>query len=260
MTILVGVRCEDGIVIGSDSSATFGGQVGVRTIEQQAQKVFVVADKIIIAGSGEVGLGQRFTEAVRVAWEERKFRDLASAEAFGKILCAVGLNDFQQTAMRPGTFAAMVAFPNKKDLFLCELAITNFQPELKVKGTWFCSMGSGQQIADPFLGFLKRVFFQNKITQPDFDGVLPTLKQGMFMVTWTLRHAIELNPGGINGPPQIAVLQMQNDGAVAKYVDPAELEEHQGFVAAAEEYLGKFWDTQSAADAEELPQREEAAE
>jgi hypothetical protein len=40
MTILIGVVCEDGIVIGADSSATFSaGQIP--TIEQPIKKVYV---------------------------------------------------------------------------------------------------------------------------------------------------------------------------------------------------------------------------
>jgi 20S proteasome alpha/beta subunit len=66
MTAIVGIRCKDGVVIGADSSATFtdGGQV--RTIEQPTEKkIEIIGDKVIVAGTGSVGHGQRFCAVVR---------------------------------------------------------------------------------------------------------------------------------------------------------------------------------------------------
>ena len=54
MTILVGLLCKDGIVIGSDSSATFGTMQN-RTIEQPTDKIEIIDGKVIIAGTGQVG-------------------------------------------------------------------------------------------------------------------------------------------------------------------------------------------------------------
>jgi 20S proteasome alpha/beta subunit len=39
MTVIIGFLCKDGIVVGSDSSATFGPDLAHRTIEQSVQKV-----------------------------------------------------------------------------------------------------------------------------------------------------------------------------------------------------------------------------
>jgi hypothetical protein len=62
VTVLVGILCEDGVVIGSDSSATYGPAPMVKTIEYDALKLEIVEDAIITAISGAVGLGQRFNE------------------------------------------------------------------------------------------------------------------------------------------------------------------------------------------------------
>src|SRR5262245_26063220 len=65
MTVLVGVLCEDGVVIGADSSTTFTDGRGARTIEQIAPgKIAVVADRVIVAGTGAVGHAQRFVHIV----------------------------------------------------------------------------------------------------------------------------------------------------------------------------------------------------
>src|SRR5947208_15941015 len=64
MTVLVGVLCQDGVVIGSDSSATFtAGQF--RTIEQPTKKTFVVEPDVILAGTGAAGFAQRFQAVVQ---------------------------------------------------------------------------------------------------------------------------------------------------------------------------------------------------
>ena len=58
MTVIIGALCKDGIVVGSDSSATFVAG-SLPTIEQPTKKTFVIGDDIIFAGTGQCGLGQR---------------------------------------------------------------------------------------------------------------------------------------------------------------------------------------------------------
>src|SRR5262245_50874864 len=60
MTILVGVLCEDGAVIGSDSSVTLDHS-GYNTIEQVCpDKLSIIGKRFIVAGTGSVGHFQRF--------------------------------------------------------------------------------------------------------------------------------------------------------------------------------------------------------
>lgn len=72
MTILVGIKCKDGIIIGSDSSATFSaGQIS--TIEQTTKKIEILHNKIIVAGTGQIGLGQRYCDLVDRGYTDKKF-------------------------------------------------------------------------------------------------------------------------------------------------------------------------------------------
>ena len=49
MTILIGILCQDGVVVGSDSSVTFvAGQQ--RTIEQKCRKIEVLSEGRLILG------------------------------------------------------------------------------------------------------------------------------------------------------------------------------------------------------------------
>ena len=232
MTVLVGLLCKDGIVVGSDSSATFGPHQGHPTIEQAVQKIFVVQSRIILAGTGQVGAGQRFTAAVDSAWQAKKFSGANIPTDFAKTLCKIGIDDFASTQMKQGAFGALVAFPTKAGLSLCELAVTDFQPELKTPTMWFASMGSGQPITDPFLGLMRRVFYPSG---------QPTIKEGLFLTTWALMHTIELNPGGINGPPQVATLTLNSKGEPeARILSDDELEEHKNNVESAEKHLSQY--------------------
>jgi Proteasome subunit len=234
MTALVGVLCQDGVVIGSDSSATFGPHPQFHTIEQRVKKIGIVEDRVIVAGTGEVGLGQRFLENVRQQWSKGTFRQQQPIE-IAKQFSRGGIDDFAVTHANKGCYGALVAFPQGQHFHLCEFSVQSFQPELKTTDMWFASMGSGQPITDPFLGLLKRVFWSQ--TQP-------LVNEGIFAVAWTLQHVIELNPGGINGPPQIAVLELLATGKDrnfrARLLDDAAMSEHLDNVAGAEKYLGKY--------------------
>lgn len=231
MTVLVGVLCQDGVVIGSDSSATFAASHAA-TIEQPAQKTFLVGYDVLFAGSGQRGLGQRFEAILTRLRADPKFVPLGHLEV-AKNISAATLRDFAFTSCPPGQFGALVAFAGADGFHLCEFAVTDFQPEFKTPDTWFVSMGTGQPITDPFLGLLRRVFFRDS---------RPLVKEGIFAVTWALEHAIELNTGGINGPSQVGVLTQSGTGNSfsARLLTSAELAEYSDNVRDAEAHLAAY--------------------
>jgi hypothetical protein len=72
MTVIVGILCSDGVVIGSDS-AVAAGRVGRYTIERQGGNVFkieIIGDNIITAFTGAAGLAQRFNDQVEITIRE----------------------------------------------------------------------------------------------------------------------------------------------------------------------------------------------
>ena len=229
MTAIVGVLCRDGAVIGTDSSALFtAGQL--RTIEQPTDKLFIVAEHVIVAGTGQVGMGQRFGEILRRAWDNHTFR--GNPIEVGKQLCIAAMKDFGETSCRIGQFGALVAFPSDNQPALVEFPDTDFQPELKTDRIWYCSMGSAQLITDPFLALMREVFW---------NGGQPPVQEGVFAATWTLDHAIRVNPGGVNGPARIAVLERAEKGRFkARLLDDAELAQHRQNVDEAKQHLREF--------------------
>lgn len=232
MTIIIGLLCQDGVVIGTDSSATFASG-NTRTIEQQIKKVCVIDNHLIVAGTGQVGLGQRFQAIVEQYWNEKKFRDKSTINTV-KELSALGIKDFASTNVKMGQYGALLAFAADGTFSLCEFALNDFQPELKTTDSlWYVSMGSGQPITDPFLGLMRKVFWRNKP---------PRINEGIFAVYWALEHTIELNPGGINGPIQLGVLTKNNKGFSARLLDEGELSEHSDNAKGAIDHLSKYKD------------------
>ncbi|MDO9371289.1 MAG: hypothetical protein Q7U07_01675 [Gammaproteobacteria bacterium] len=238
MTILVGIKCKDGIIIGSDSSATLStGQIS--TIEQVTKKIEILHEQIIVAGTGQIGLGQRFCDLVDRGYSERQFKAMNGIQMASEIT-HLAVKNFSHTSASKGGYGALVAFPAGNDIHLCEFSITDLQPELKTTGIWYASMGSGQLIADPFLGLMRSVFWA--------DG-MPSLQEGIFIATWTLQHAIDVNAGGVNGPIQLAVLT--KDGA--RMLSEDELTEHQENVSGVVSHLRSYKDKLSGKSTMPVP-------
>jgi hypothetical protein len=74
MTLIVGVHCRDGIVIGSDGATTCGA-LGQNTVRQPVRKLEIINNKIVLGVSGPVGLGQRFRHEIENADNQGNFQD-----------------------------------------------------------------------------------------------------------------------------------------------------------------------------------------
>ena len=64
MTIIVGIRCIKDVVIGTDIAAMLALTHQLTIQQSLQQKIEIIQDQIIVAGTGEVGLGQRFVDTV----------------------------------------------------------------------------------------------------------------------------------------------------------------------------------------------------
>jgi 20S proteasome alpha/beta subunit len=62
MTLIVSLNCKDGLVMGSDGQATVGSSGG--PIRQPIQKIYPIGKKILVSGSGHVGILQRYIEGI----------------------------------------------------------------------------------------------------------------------------------------------------------------------------------------------------
>jgi hypothetical protein len=250
VTALVGIYCKDGIVVGADSAATSSTAGGVSTIEQPLMKIEIIGGRLIIAGTGQIGLGQRFTAVAKKLCEEKKLLE-CDPHAVAKTLAQNALRDWDSTFAPKGQYGALVAFPCKKDRHLVEFASVDFQPEFKNSNLWYVSMGSAQTIMDPLLALMRQVFWA--------DGP-PSIQDAIFAATWMLDHAVTVNPGGVNQPVRIAVMETVNDEWRARLLTEEELLEHRGNVEAAKEALRNYKVHMAKSEgAEELPLAPQAA-
>jgi 20S proteasome alpha/beta subunit len=237
MTAIVGVLCRDGLVIGTDSSMTFGSGMGDRTIEQPTEKLKIYSEAIIVAGTGQVGLGQRFGRVVEQAYAERIFLGSQHHTNVGTEICRRTIANFALTGAKMGQYGALVGFALAEKPYLCEFPVSDFQPEFKTDTMWYCSMGSGQPITDPFLALMREVFWKSN---------LPSVQDATFAVTWALDHAVQVNPGGINGPVRIAVMERHVGKLRPRVLQDADLEEHRQNIEQAKGRLRSFPASQSA--------------
>jgi len=227
MTILVAIFCKDGVVIGADSAATFVAATGIPTIEQRTQKIEIIDNQIILAGTGQIGLGQRFSAIVQEAYKNNVFRQDNPLE-IAKYLAHQTIRDFNFTNAPLNQYGALLAFHCGNKPYLIEFDVQGFQPELKTEQLWYVSMGTGQMIVDPFLGFLRELFWQKG---------QPSSQNGVFSVIWALEQAIQLNTGGINAPMQIALLYKENDEYMARQLDLEDFVEHEGIIKEIKELI-----------------------
>ncbi|MEI8061337.1 MAG: hypothetical protein WCG99_03540 [Candidatus Berkelbacteria bacterium] len=242
MTLIIGIKCKDGVVLASDGAATLGS-LGNSTAKQPTKKLSVIDDKVIVGVSGPVGLGQRIIGEIDILWKDNAFSGNAPFQAMTKIsekirehirpeleMAASARNTVGQVALSSALSTTLVAMPvsRKPSLFQFD---HQGSPEEAPDELPFASIGSGQAIADPFLGFIRRVFWNNET---------PTINEGLFASIWTLRHAIEINPGGVAEPIQVVILTQSGSNWIAKELCDSELQEHDDAVIAAEKRLSNL--------------------
>lgn len=215
MTAIVGILCKNGVVIGADSSATFGQGRDLRTIEQPTEKISIIDNHIIIAGTGQIGLAQRFEKIIQDLWAKREIK--GHHIDCGKLIAKAAIDDFISTNVNVEQFGALVAFPVAGQLHLCEFAVKDMQPEFMTQKIWYNSMGSAKPITDTFLAFMRDIFWK--------DGP-PGIADGIFSVLWILEMAVKINPGGVNGPVRIAVLSGHKGNINARMLTNIDLQEH----------------------------------
>lgn len=235
MTLIVGIRCRDNsAVIGTDSAVTFGPSSQYTTIEQpNRRKIEIVDDQVIIAGTGALGLGQRFVDLVKGMWKKKDLQGKSAVDA-GRLLAQPTVQDFASTGAGKGAYGALVAVPCNKRAELIEFDVTGFQPEVKTEANWYVSMGAGQPVADPLLGFVRRVFWGD---EP------PSRQDGVFAAMMVLKLACEMAPTGVALPVQMALLSPDKKGhLVAKELTEEELLEHSGNVEGAIQHFRQYRD------------------
>lgn len=243
MTLIVGVRCTNGIVLAGDGAVTLGA-FGQHTAQQRtARKLTLLQGKIIVGLSGPVGLAQRFQACLDEGCRAGRYA--------GRAELAVGIMRQElwqivgpewvaahtvanvmgsHIAMEAVLSSALVAAPLNDHAELVEFD-QQCAPTLATDDLPFMAVGSARAIADPFLAFMRHVLWPLGC---------PTIQDGTFSAVWTLVHAIDTNAGGVAEPIQVAVLERQGNDWQARELVDAELRDHRQAVLDAEGAL-KQW-------------------
>jgi 20S proteasome alpha/beta subunit len=240
MTLIIGVLCSDGIVMGADGAATLGS-MGQTTIRQPVKKLHIATDNALVGICGSVGLGQLLIDEVN----NRKISGQRPEQVMVTMRDKFWLHQHREMAIA-NTAAQNLNNRNLLSEATCQVILglhinglnhlfaftQQGSPEQITERLPFVAAGCGQAIADPFLGFIRRVIWLGKT---------PNLSEGTFAVVWTLQHAIESSPGGVAGPIQITILDDDSKGRPrARELEQSELDEHQQYIADVESKLNEF--------------------
>jgi 20S proteasome alpha/beta subunit len=254
VTLLVGVLCSNGVVIAADRQATHGA-MGQMTVGQSVTKVQVLNGEALYATSGHKGLGQQLCAIVN--GKQPEFKNQRYDANIVKLQDALrpvvngALNTAgmaarvlgQAVAMNDAVCGGLLAAGFKDGLKLVEItpqvAVEYMTPDLP-----FISMGSGKPSADPFLGFLQKVYWST---------MLPTVQEGALAAYWTVQHAIDMKVPGVGFSVDVFVVEPKAKTFIARQLDEAEVREHTDFMKAAEEALRGVRDTMTATSATQAP-------
>ncbi len=243
MTLIIGIKCKDGIVMGSDGAATLG-TMGQRTIVQPIKKLEIISKSIILGVSGPIGIGQIFNGVIKNLWDKNKFHDKKESYEAMEFLrdslwehvspefqnASIAKKAIGNIALTSAICSTLIAIPISKKIRLFQFN-QQCSPEEATENLPFVSIGSGQQIADPFLAFLRWIFWRNE---------LPSLEDGILTVLWTLQHAIRTNPGGVSDPKQIITIKKENNKYKIYEFQEKELQEHSEEIYDIEKYLSDY--------------------
>lgn len=246
MTLIVGIRCKEGVVIAADSRATLGS-LGNRTARQNISKLDLPTDQVIVGISGFVGLGQKILRSLdKDLWNQVKGKNTNHLKARKLI------RDKMWTQVEPEFEAAaksakvighlahssaichtLIATPIENNPILLQYdhqcaseEATNQLP--------FMSIGSGSIYADPFLAFLRKSLWSN--------GEPKNVGEAVLVAIWTLDYVIELDPtGSVGGNVEIATLTKVNNEWKAEMVLEHIISEHRQYYSEGIKEMVKYF-------------------
>jgi hypothetical protein len=257
LTLIVGIRCSDGVVLASDSAATYAQGIAPTVGQQAVTKVHQIEDSMLFAATGAIGISQILCNALPKVLQgplkqsavttsadamlevSKKIREQVASlfESASRVVPLVGQHEAKVTVL----CRSMVALAFRGGCHLYQFDYSG-APEQATKDLPFISLGSGQNIADPFLALLKRILWHERE---------PTVPEGRFVAAWTISHVAKTNPGGVALPLQMASLQIKSGKPTIEFV--AEPAEHYQAIEAAEASLRDHIRTGQAGPSPDVP-------
>src|SRR3954451_10972597 len=134
------------------------------------EKIEIIDGRVIVAVSGSMGLGQRIKAVTQVLWNRGAFRGVSPADVMELIQTELGKHlDSEWKALGmaaralgdrlpPFLSKTLIAIPLRSQLALFEFTYQGYVEEVTEQPP-FRTIGTGQQTADLFLAFLRRIFW-----------------------------------------------------------------------------------------------------
>ncbi len=232
MTLLIGVQCTNGVVLGADSSATLA--TNGADVNDLAHKITLVGDHALIAIGGASAMGLQFEHGARTELESLhvagELATLAHPELAAKIseqlipaFLALKIPELAVKAKElPGgeeNLASILArcliatFTNAGP---CLLAVNEFGLTDCADKVPYAVEGNGDVAALPFLGYIRQHVWKN---QP------PDVGAGILAVLWAFRYAGRANPERLSEPYQLGVVERIGERLQARFLSETDLSE-----------------------------------
>ena len=185
-------------------------------------------------------MSQLLADAIKRGWENRTFsRPASPEEMMNKLGCAIGevLKPYFETAVHQRALIGDIGMSLCKSLIAISVNQNpclfqfdfNGAPERATKDLPFVALGSGANIADPFLALLRRLLWSERE---------PTVSEGRLAAVWTVEHVAKTNPGGVGGNIQLATLgRGGSQGCPITMATQQNIEEHLQRISTAENVL-----------------------
>lgn len=243
MTLIVGILCSDGVVLASDSAATYGTGYQYTIGQLPVTKLHPIKGQIIFGATGAVGAAQLIQDKIEALWDEKALGgnnatpygvmhvigDAIAGKLHKYIAVASTMAPLigNSAAAGPVTCRCLVGMHVKNEPRLFEFYESGI-PE-SYEDLRFVAVGSGQTIADPFLALLARVL--------KWKEKPPTVSEGRFAAIWTVKHTIQTNAGGVGGDIQVLSLLREGSKFRVDTLAQGNMDEHKLKIEAAEKAL-----------------------
>jgi 20S proteasome alpha/beta subunit len=247
MTLLVGVLCTNGAVIAADRQAQHGN-FAIQTVGQAATKIKPIADDMLYACSGPVGLGQQYAHILANEHVQLKNRTYHSATTLlqkkmreildpamvtaGHAAKIIGHGPAQADVLLGGLLAGIY----KEGVTLTEISHQCGFEAMSTDLPFIC-IGSGKQNADPFMRFIWEVYFSG--------GQQPNVSEGSLVAYWTVKTVIDAKTSGVGYEPDVFVLEKVGKDFKSRQLSKQDMQAHDEFIGQACEAMRSIRDKMS---------------
>lgn len=219
MSLIVGIRCVDGVVIAASGPASWPSADGLPAARQQAKRLRVVAGQAVLGVAAHDGLAQEMALSLERCLVGPDRGDTAEDVIRAKIRDALaapiqrtvaihqtlhGLPGFATTSNDYLVSHSILAIPLHRTLRLYaldpECSLTEITEELCC-----AAVGQARSAAEPFLLFLRRVLIGHEA---------PKLSTGELAAYWTVHQAVGNNVAGVTHPIQVISVARSPEGSI----------------------------------------------